>query len=1404
MLNKKFVTVVATACLTVGSFYPSLASIKAVGLNESVTSKEEGYQLMDLAKDSDNVLTSPKETVDVNLLGDNERTVLFDDNWKIHLGDVDQGQDTNLDDSAWKVIDLPNDYSISQKVSESNEAESGFYPGGIQWYRKSFVLPQKYQDKQIVLEFDGAYMNTEVYLNGKKLGIHPNGYSPFAFDLTKDLICDGKTTNVLAVKTNNKIPSSRWYSGSGIYRDVHLTVSDKLHVAYNGVQATTPNLAQDQQNVTLNLQTKVQNDDQSTKTFSVKQELLDKNNQVVASQTSSSQSLEQQQTTTVAQNLKVTKPTLWQPDNPYLYTIKTTILQDQKPIDTYTTTYGFRYYKFDRETGFYLNGKKMKLQGVSMHHDQGALGAVANPSAIERQVKILKEMGANAIRSTHNPASPVLIQMANKYGMLVIDEAFDDWTAYKNGNVNDYSSHFNEKIGQDNQILNARPDMTWAEFDVKAMVDSAKNDPSVIMWSIGNEITEGTTGDTSNYPNIANNLITWIKQIDQSRPVTLGDNQLGNATLDQINDLITKAGGVVGKNYKKPAQLEEVRKQHPDWILYGSETASAIHSRGVYNTYGKNDKNLQMSEYDNDSAVVGWGDSASDAWKYVIENDWNAGEFVWTGFDYIGEPTPWNGISTGSVSQQGAKPKSSYFGIVDTAGFPKDTYYLYRSIWNHDSHTLSLMSTWNDNEIVKDKDGKVQVDVYTDAYKVELYLNGQKIGTQTATKHTTDAGYTYQTFDNGKPYPTFKVNWQAGTLSAKIYDEKGNDITKDAVGRKEVKTSSQATQLKATVDHTEITADGRALAYVSVDVLDKDGNFVSAADNRINFDVTGQGKLVGVDNGNPTDIDSYQATSRKAFNGKALAIVQATKQAGQINVEISADGLTKTKVSIQAKQPPQTTPVYIKSYELAKNYYLYPNAQLTLPETLTLNYSDGSSKQTAVIWDKYDQSQLGKVGSFTLQGQIEGTDVKPQITINVISPLVTVQNYSAMAVQSQQNLTLPTQLKSVDATGKPSVAVNVTWQTPTLDISQLGIQKVQGTANVYGKTYPVTASIRVVKPADNPKNIARLDNDKPKVTNGYQTTDGKIVDKQTTPISDSLDALTNGVTNNGTDTSQRWTNWSLKDDKSVAQTYVQFEWENDYPINNLKLYHFTDSAGSTLPGPQNIHFEYFDEATQKWEKIEASNITQVSYTSGDTPYGFIKPVTTKKLRIWVKNPAPGKSIGFTEVEVYPYVQQPQANSTATLASLKVNGQELLKTRQADLNFEVNTPDELAVTYQDDPQANSAVTVAKLDDKTTKVLVTSEDHQQTTTYTIVNKYQKPADNQPQNPGQGDSTTPTPDQPQLVGDKNPPKTPDNHFTVNKKATGKLPKTGQTNRPQAVILGVSLSLGAVVGWLLLRKKG
>lgn len=461
-----------------------------------------------LAQENTRISQSHPEDVYVDLIGDGERTTLFNENWKFHRGDISDAQKQDFNDSSWDTVNLPHDYSIDQNFTTNGEAESGFLPGGIGWYRKTFVVPEKYQEKQLVIEFDGAYMNAEVYLNGKKLGVHPYGYTAFAFDITDGLICDGKTENVIVVKTNNKIPSSRWYSGSGIYRDVQLTVTNKVHVGYNGTQLIAKDLENTKDSVVkMDVIAKVENNNDVPKTVTIKNTLRDQQGNIASRVASQEVQLSAKSTKDIKQEVLVDKPQLWSVENRYLYTMKTEILDGEEIIDTYHTDYGFRYFNFDKNNGFSLNGKNMKLKGVCMHHDQGALGAVANRDAIERQIKILKEMGCNSIRVTHNPAASSLIDVCNEYGILVINEAFDGWTEYKNGNVNDYGAYFNQTIDDNNQIINGENGMKWAEFDIKAMINSCKNDPSVIMWSLGNEIDEGTSGSTSHYVDLVDELI---------------------------------------------------------------------------------------------------------------------------------------------------------------------------------------------------------------------------------------------------------------------------------------------------------------------------------------------------------------------------------------------------------------------------------------------------------------------------------------------------------------------------------------------------------------------------------------------------------------------------------------------------------------------------------------------------------------------------------------------------------------------------------------------------------------------------------------------------------------------------------------------------------------------------------
>ena len=1282
-----------------------------------------------LAKPNAGITQSAPEDVFVDIIGEGERSTLFNENWKFHRGDVANAQDVDFNDTSWDNVNLPHDYSIDQEFTTSGEAESGFLLGGIGWYRKTFVVPEKYQGKQLMIEFDGAYMNAEVYLNGKKLGEHPYGYTAFAFDLTDELIFDGKTENVLVVKTNNKIPSSRWYSGSGIYRDVTLTVTDEVHVGYNGTQIVAKDLETNKNGtVEVDITTTVENDSSANKTVTVKNTLFDEFGQAASSTTSSQVEITAYDSQDVKQIVAIDSPELWSVNDANMYTMKTEIVDENEVLDTYETDYGFRYYNFDKDTGFSLNGQNMKLKGVCMHHDQGSLGAAANRDAIERQVKILKEMGCNAIRVTHNPAASVLLDICNEYGILVINEAFDGWTEYKNGNVNDYTSYFEETISADNQIINGEAGMQWGEFDVKAMVDGAKNDPSVIMWSIGNEIDEGVSESTDHYVNVASNIISWIQEVDTTRPITNGDNRKNtnsSAIISQINQKIYESGGVVGMNYADNKQTVSMHDTYPNWPLYGSETASSVHSRGVYNVTGRDYTNLQMSEYDNDEARVGWGHSASDAWSFAIQNDFNAGEFVWTGFDYIGEPTPWNGIGTGSVSGQGAKPNSSYFGIVDTAGFVKDTYYLYKSLWDENSTTLHLMSTWNNNEIVKDSSGKIQVDVFTNAAKVELYLNGEKIGEDTATKHTTALGYTYQTFSNGEYYPSFKVAWAAGKLSAKAYDEDGNLIS-DTEGRDSVSTNGEAVKLDAYADKKEITADGSSLSYITVDVKDADDNMVAGANNRINFSIEGEGKIVGVDNGDSSDTDSYKGNTRKAFHGKALVIVQSTKNEGAFTLTASSNGLSSSSVTVNTKRTAVEGDKYLQSYKISKNMYVSVGQEPVLPKMIVGTYNNGETENLAIDWDSYDKSQINNIGEFKVTGKLQDSDVIVSINIHVIGEIVAMEGYSTVT-NVGVTPSLPQIIRGIYENGEYSEAFPVTWEITENAFANEGIVTIIGTADILDSTKEVKATVRVEPGLAESTNIASKNNtDAPVFTNGRMQ-NGTASEPSTSAISDSLLKLNDGITNNSSDTSARWTNWAIRNESPAVDTYVQLEWQNEYKMQNVKLWHFTDSAYSVLPGDDNVRFEYFDSSTNEWKEIESSHITQVSYLSGDTPYGFINPITTSKLRIWLKAPQVGKCIGLTEVEVYNYIEKTPANSTANVDELKLNGIAIesfdgFEGYNAETKtYAVNLGNSDYPSVEAFANNNEAITILPVYDDEVKIIVRSEDGNTTETYKI--KYQK---------------------------------------------------------------------------------
>ncbi|WP_239544348.1 glycoside hydrolase family 2 TIM barrel-domain containing protein [Virgibacillus halotolerans] len=801
---------------------------------------------------------------------DGDRSINFNEQWRFKRetdGKIEGVSDPDFDDTSWRQLDLPHDWSIELDFNPDSAAthEGGYLDGGTGWYRKTFTMPSSMKDKRISIDFDGVYMNSTTYLNGKELGTYPYGYNGFSYDMTDDLYTDGRE-NVLVVKVNNEQPSSRWYSGSGIYRNVNLTVTDPVHVERHGTFVTTPDLetAYEQDKADVNVKTKVENTSDQTAKAKVKSTIFDEDDKAVATVTSKAKQLEKGKVTDFEDNAIIDHPTLWDIEHAYRYKLVTEVIVNEKVMDTYDTPFGVRYFDIDSEEGFSLNGKDMKLHGASMHHDQGALGAATNARAVERQMQIMKDMGINAIRVTHNPASPELLEAANKIGLVVIDEAFDSWNHSKK--EYDYGRFFNE----------------WAEHDIKEMVDRGKNEPSIIMWSIGNEIV-GT--DSEDGVKTAKNLVNWVKEVDTTRPTTIGEDKTRgdkeNVTpINKYIEEIFNTVDVVGLNYSEN-NYAGYHELNPDWKFYGSETSSATRSRGVYtHPYDYNQSteydDLQQSSYDND--YVSWGRTAEDAWKPDRDLKHIAGQFIWTGFDYIGEPTPY---------YDSFPAKSSYFGAVDTAGFPKDIFYYYQSQWKEEPmvHILPHWN-WEDGE-------KVRVLTYTNADKVELFLNGESIGERSYESKETSWGSSYKETTDGDTYLEWEVPFESGTLEAVAKDKNDQVIAKDKVA-----TAGEPAEVRLTADRQVIAADGKDLSYITVDVVDSEGNIVPDAENLVQFNLTGEGELVGVDNGNASSVERYKDSKREAFHGKALAIVESDKQSGEITLEASASGLSGDSTKI--------------------------------------------------------------------------------------------------------------------------------------------------------------------------------------------------------------------------------------------------------------------------------------------------------------------------------------------------------------------------------------------------------------------------------------------------------------------------------------------------------------------------
>ena len=908
-----------------------------------------------------------------------DRKVEFNQNWHFKLNaNAKDAVKPDADVSSWKKLDLPHDWSIYNDFDHDSPAqnEGGQLNGGDAWYRKTFKLDEEDLNKNVRITFDGLYMDSQVYVNGQLVGHYPNGYNQFSYDITDYLHKDGRE-NVVAVHAINKQPSSRWYSGSGIYRDVTLQVTDKVHTEKNGTTILTPDLEKQQNGkVDTHVTSKIVNTDDKDHEILAEYQIIERNGQAVTDLVrTASQVLKAHQSASLNAILQVDKPKLWtvNSDKPALYELVTRVYRDGQLVDAKKDLFGYRYYNWTPNEGFSLNGERIKFHGVSLHHDHGALGAEENYKAEYRRLKQMKDMGVNSIRTTHNPASEQTLQIAAELGLLVQEEAFDTW--YGGKKQYDYGRFFDK----DATHPDAKKGEKWSDFDLRTMVERGKNNPAIVMWSIGNEIGEAD-GKPRSLATVKR-LVQVIKAVDKTRYVTMGADKFRFGDGSGDHEKIANELDAVGFNYSED-NYKKLRAKHPNWLIYGSETSSATRTRGSYfrperELVHSNQayRNYEQSDYGNDR--VGWGKTATASWTFDRDNAGYAGQFIWTGTDYIGEPTPWH-------NQNHTPVKSSYFGIVDTAGIPKHDYFLYQSQWvsAEKKPMVHLLPHWNwENPTLKanvaDADGNIPVRAYSNAASVELFLNGNTLGKKTFTKKQTSDGRTYQ--EGAKPnelYLEWKVAFEAGTLEAVARDEAGNIVARD-----KIVTAGEPAGVRLVKEENAIAADGKDLTYIYYEIVDSKGNVVPTANNLVRFQLHGQGQIVGVDNGEQASRERYKEQAdgswiRKAFNGKGVVIVKSTEQAGKFTLTAHSDFLKSGQTTIFTGKKDQEEKTVLGT-EVPKVRTVIGQAA-KMPSKVGFIYSDGSRAKLPVEWSAVDVNQPG---IFTVKGVAEGRDVEARVEV---------------------------------------------------------------------------------------------------------------------------------------------------------------------------------------------------------------------------------------------------------------------------------------------------------------------------------------------------------------------------------------------------------------------------------------
>lgn len=805
----------------------------------------------------------------------------FEKGWKFTREDSKDFSRKEYNDTKWQSVVVPHDWAIygpfsinndkqnvaitqdGQKEAMEHAGRTGGLPFvGVGWYRLKFKVPEFSSAKKATFIFDGAMSHARIYINGQEAGYWPYGYSSFYIDATPYL--EAGEENTLAVRLENETESSRWYPGAGLYRNVHLVINENAFIPTWGTQLTTPVVKKEYAKINLKTHLNVP-DHKNFSDYRIVTELKDSNGKVVAAGEKKGTEYDDR---IFEQEFVVDGPSLWSPDSPALYSAVSKVYEGNTLKDEYTTSFGIRSIEIIPGKGFYLNGVRTMLKGVCNHHDLGPLGGIANEAGIRRQIRILKEMGCNAIRTSHNMPAPELVRACDEMGMMVMPETFDEWKTKKL--QNGYHKLFDK----------------WAKKDLMNLLHQYRNSPGVIMWCIGNEVTEQWNGDLG--PKLSRLLQDICHREDPSRPVTQGMD----APDAVVNNNMAAVMDIPGFNYR-PFKYQENYKKLPQQIILGTETVSTISSRGVYkfpvvrrsmHKYPDH----QVSSYDVEHC--GWSNLPEDDFIWHEGFPYCIGEFVWTGFDYLGEPTPY---------YSDWPSHSSLFGIIDLAGLPKDRYYLYRSHWNKKEETLHILPHWN----WKSREGEVTpIFVYTNYPSAELFINGKSQG-----RRTKDLSVTIDNSSDSISTATFKrqrryrlmwmdTKYEPGTVKVVAYDKEGK-----AVAEKEMRTAGKPHHIELIPDRSQIKADGKDLSFVTVRVVDKDGILCPLAENKIHFKVKGAGSYRAGANGNPASLESFQLPEMKVFSGMMTAIISSNEKPGKITLEATGKGLVKGVLTIESK-----------------------------------------------------------------------------------------------------------------------------------------------------------------------------------------------------------------------------------------------------------------------------------------------------------------------------------------------------------------------------------------------------------------------------------------------------------------------------------------------------------------------